>query len=54
LKNSTLRLLDAIVTLTPSYLARARDNGVTQAELIETITHLAFYAGWPSGLRRFP
>jgi 4-carboxymuconolactone decarboxylase len=30
-----------------SHLARARDNGVTQAEVIETITHLAFYAGWP-------
>ena len=25
---------------------RARDNGVTQAEVIETITHLALYAGW--------
>jgi 4-carboxymuconolactone decarboxylase len=28
-----------------SHLARARDNGVTQDEVIETITHLAFYAG---------
>ena len=33
-----------------SHLARARDNGVTQDELIETITHLAFYAGWPSAM----
>ena len=33
-----------------SHLARARDNGVTEAELIETITHLAFYAGWPSAV----
>jgi 4-carboxymuconolactone decarboxylase len=33
-----------------SHLARARDNGVTQEELIETITHLAFYAGWPSAM----
>jgi 4-carboxymuconolactone decarboxylase len=32
------------------HLARARDNGVTQDELIETITHLAFYAGWPSAM----
>jgi 4-carboxymuconolactone decarboxylase len=31
-----------------SHLARARDNGVTREELIETITHLAFYAGWPN------
>jgi 4-carboxymuconolactone decarboxylase len=31
-----------------AHLARARKNGVTQDELIEAITHLAFYAGWPS------
>jgi 4-carboxymuconolactone decarboxylase len=32
------------------HMVRARDNGVTQGELIETITHLAFYAGWPSAV----
>ena len=25
-------------------------NGVTEDELIETITHLAFYAGWPNAV----
>ena len=33
-----------------SHLARARDNGVTKEELVEAITHLAFYAGWPSAI----
>jgi 4-carboxymuconolactone decarboxylase len=33
-----------------SHLAIARQNGVTQEELIETITHLAFYAGWPNAV----
>ena len=33
-----------------SHLQRARDNGLTEAELVEAITHLAFYAGWPSGV----
>ena len=33
-----------------SHLARARNNGVTQEEVIETITHLAFYAGWPNAV----
>jgi 4-carboxymuconolactone decarboxylase len=33
-----------------SHLARARDNGVTEDEITETITHLAFYAGWPSAV----
>jgi 4-carboxymuconolactone decarboxylase len=33
-----------------SHLARARDNGLTQEELVEAITHLAFYAGWPNAV----
>lgn len=33
-----------------SHLARARTNGVTEEEVVETITHLAFYAGWPSAV----
>jgi 4-carboxymuconolactone decarboxylase len=33
-----------------SHLARARDNGVTEQEVVELITHLAFYAGWPSAV----
>jgi 4-carboxymuconolactone decarboxylase len=32
----------------PHHLKRALDNGVTRDELIEVITHLAFYAGWPA------
>src|SRR5438309_11910198 len=30
------------------HLGRALENGVTTDELIEAITHLAFYAGWPA------
>ncbi len=33
-----------------SHLVKARENGVTEEELIETITHLAFYAGWPNAV----
>ena len=32
----------------PFHLKRALENGVTREELIEAITHLAFYAGWPT------
>lgn len=28
----------------------ARDNGLTETELTEAITHLAFYAGWPRAM----
>ncbi|MES2405483.1 MAG: carboxymuconolactone decarboxylase family protein [Pseudomonadota bacterium] len=31
----------------PFHFKRALDNGLTRDELIEAITHLAFYAGWP-------
>ncbi len=33
-----------------SHLRRAVDNGLTIDELVEAITHLAFYAGWPSAM----
>ncbi len=33
-----------------SHLGRALENGVAKQELVEVITHLAFYAGWPSAM----
>jgi 4-carboxymuconolactone decarboxylase len=33
-----------------SHLGIALKNGVTEEELIETITHLAFYSGWPNAV----
>lgn len=32
------------------HLQRALDNGVTQDEIGELITHLAFYSGWPASV----
>ncbi|HET8843109.1 MAG TPA: carboxymuconolactone decarboxylase family protein [Ktedonobacteraceae bacterium] len=32
------------------HLQRAKDNGLTETELKEVITHLAFYAGWPKAM----
>jgi 4-carboxymuconolactone decarboxylase len=34
----------------PFHLNRAKDNGLTEDELKEVITHLAFYAGWPRAM----
>ncbi|WP_239157724.1 carboxymuconolactone decarboxylase family protein [Streptomyces sp. SID13726] len=31
-------------------MGRARDNGVSDSELIALVTHLAFYAGWPKAM----
>jgi 4-carboxymuconolactone decarboxylase len=32
------------------HLQFAKGNGATEEELIEAITHLAFYAGWPKAM----
>ena len=34
----------------PLHLDRAAANGVTEEEVGEMITHLAFYAGWPAAM----
>lgn len=51
-RDRSLITVSALVALNrseqlPGHLRRAIDNGVTEDELIEAITHLAFYAGWP-------
>ena len=33
-----------------SHLRLALTNGLTQDELVEALTHLAFYAGWPKAM----
>ena len=32
------------------HIEKALENGMLKDELIETITHLAFYAGWPNAM----
>jgi 4-carboxymuconolactone decarboxylase len=34
----------------PFHLVRALENGVTKEEIVESITHLAFYSGWPTAM----
>jgi 4-carboxymuconolactone decarboxylase len=34
----------------PFHVQLALDNGVTQEELVELMTHLAFYSGWPTAM----
>jgi 4-carboxymuconolactone decarboxylase len=37
-----------------NHLNKAMDNGLTQAQAAEVITHLAFYAGWPNAFSALP
>ena len=36
------------------HLGRAMDNGLTQAQVSEVLTHIAFYAGWPCAFSALP
>ncbi len=38
----------------PFHLNRAMDNGLTQTQAAEVVTHLAFYAGWPRAMSALP
>ncbi|WP_245817971.1 carboxymuconolactone decarboxylase family protein [Granulicella rosea] len=38
----------------PFHLNRAMDNGLTQEQAAEVLTHIAFYAGWPCAMSALP
>jgi 4-carboxymuconolactone decarboxylase len=38
----------------PFHLKKALENGLGRDELIEAITHLAFYSGWPTASTALP
>src|SRR4051812_42686503 len=38
----------------PYHLNRAMDNGLTQEQAAEALTHLAFYVGWPNVFSALP
>lgn len=38
----------------PYHIGLALDNGLSIEEIDEVITHLAFYAGWPTAYTAFP
>ena len=52
------RSLITVATLTALYrtdqlrghIARGLDNGLSREEIVEAITHIAFYAGWPTAV----
>ncbi len=37
-----------------SHIINAKNNGVTKEEMVEIITHLSFYVGWPNAWAVFP
>ncbi|MFB9667364.1 carboxymuconolactone decarboxylase family protein [Glutamicibacter nicotianae] len=37
----------------PYHLNFGKENGLTEAAIVEAITHLAFYVGWPKAMTAF-
>jgi len=34
----------------PYHLNFGKENGLTEAEIVESLTHVAFYVGWPKAM----
>jgi 4-carboxymuconolactone decarboxylase len=54
-RDRSLVTISALVALNRTeqlsfHLNRALENGVTRDEIVEAITHLAFYSGWPTAV----
>jgi 4-carboxymuconolactone decarboxylase len=54
-RDRSLATVTALIALNrleqlPGHMTRALANGVTEAEILELITHMAFYAGWPNSM----
>ena len=50
---STLMAMGILDQSFKSHLIRAKENGITKEEIVEVITHLAFYTGWPKAWAAF-
>ncbi len=54
-RDRSLATITALIALRateqlPFHLKRGVENGLKQEEIVELITHMAFYSGWPSAM----
>jgi len=54
-RDRSLATITALIALRaseqlPFHLKRGIENGLKQEEIVELITHMAFYSGWPSAM----
>ena len=54
-RDRSLATITALIALRateqlPFHLKRGIENGLTEEEIVELITHMAFYSGWPSAM----
>ena len=54
-RDRSLATITALIVLRaseqlPFHLKKGVENGLKQEEIVELITHMAFYSGWPSAM----
>ncbi len=54
-RDRSLATITALIALRaseqlPFHMKKGIENGLTQEEIVELITHMAFYSGWPSAM----
>ncbi|SBV31766.1 conserved protein of unknown function [uncultured Sphingopyxis sp.] len=54
-RDRSLATISALVAMNRTeqlgpHIVRGLKNGLTRDEIVETITHLAFYSGWPTAM----
>jgi len=54
-RDRSLATITALIALRaseqlPFHLKRGIENGLKQKEIVELVTHMAFYSGWPSAM----
>jgi len=54
-RDRSLLVISALIAMNrveqlPGHINRGLTNGLTKEEIIEIITHLAFYSGWPNSM----
>jgi 4-carboxymuconolactone decarboxylase len=54
-RDRSLATITALIALRaseqlPFHIKKGVENGLTQEEIVELITHMAFYTGWPSAM----
>jgi 4-carboxymuconolactone decarboxylase len=54
-RDRSLATITALIALRaseqlPFHLKKGVENGLKQEEIVELITHMAFYSGWPSAM----
>ena len=53
-RDRSLITISVLFAQLKAHLAIGKEHGLTKEEVVETVTQLAFYCGWPKAWSTFP